>query len=100
VTDKAQSYAKVSAEINLRFGPENAIRQVTRKYLNNRIESDHAALKCLTGPRKGFRRLASAKATIAGIGAMRTIKKPQTLNAETGLVAEGSCVQSLFGITV
>lgn len=45
ITDKAHSYAKVIGEINGRLGPENAIRHIDRKYLNNRIECEHAALK-------------------------------------------------------
>lgn len=43
VTDKALSYTKVIGEINGRLEPDNAIRHIDRKYLNNRIESDHAA---------------------------------------------------------
>ncbi|MCB2130465.1 MAG: DDE-type integrase/transposase/recombinase [Rhodobacteraceae bacterium] len=45
VTDMAHNYAKVIGEINGRRGPVNAIRRIDRKYLNRRIESDHAALK-------------------------------------------------------
>jgi IS6 family transposase len=40
----------VISEINDRLGPEDAIRHVTRKHLNNRIESDHGALKRLLRP--------------------------------------------------
>lgn len=45
ITDKARCYAKVIGEINGQRGPEDAIRHIDRKYLNNRIESVHAALK-------------------------------------------------------
>ena len=41
-------------EFNERLGPEDAIRHVTRKHLNIRIESDHAALKRLLRPMWGF----------------------------------------------
>ncbi|NSY41333.1 DDE-type integrase/transposase/recombinase [Leisingera sp. ANG59] len=68
VTDKAHSYAKVIGEINGRLGPDNAIRHVDRKYLNNRIERDHAALKQRLRPMRGFQTLAAAKAALAGIG--------------------------------
>ncbi|GLT12719.1 IS6 family transposase [Sulfitobacter porphyrae] len=75
VTDKAHSYAKVIGEINDRLGPDGAIRHVDRKYLNNRIESDHAALKQRLRPMRGFRTLAGAKAALAGIETFRTIRK-------------------------
>lgn len=54
ITDKAPTYVKVIAEINDRIGPEDAVRHVTRKHLNNRIESDHAAPKRLLRPMRGF----------------------------------------------
>ncbi|WP_183970175.1 DDE-type integrase/transposase/recombinase [Sagittula marina] len=44
-TDKAQRYARVVREFNARLGPQDAIRHLDHKYLNNRIESNHAALK-------------------------------------------------------
>ncbi|MFN6006296.1 MAG: DDE-type integrase/transposase/recombinase [Paracoccaceae bacterium] len=67
ITDDAPTYAKVISEINERLGPEDAIRHVTRTHLNNRIESDHAALKRLLRPTRGFRDPSSAKATLKGI---------------------------------
>ncbi|MFN3210045.1 MAG: IS6 family transposase [Roseovarius sp.] len=54
ITDKVHSYAKVIGEINSRLGPENAIRHIDCKYLNNRIERDHAALKQRLRPLRGF----------------------------------------------
>ncbi|MGD1884569.1 MAG: DDE-type integrase/transposase/recombinase [Paracoccaceae bacterium] len=57
VTDKAQSYAKVIEEMNFDIGPDDRIRHVDRKYLNNRIEADHAALKQLLRPKRDFRKM-------------------------------------------
>ncbi len=54
-----------------------AIRHVTRKHLNNRIESNHAALKRLLLPMRGFRDLSSAKATLDAI-AVRYRRNPQS----------------------
>nr|WP_281015702.1 DDE-type integrase/transposase/recombinase [Roseobacter litoralis] len=51
-TDKAPTYRKVIREINLRYDPPfDSITHVDRKYLNNRVASDHAALKRLFGYR-------------------------------------------------
>ncbi|ASP23192.1 DDE domain protein (plasmid) [Antarctobacter heliothermus] len=50
VTDKAHSYAKAIEEMNFGNGPDDRIRHIDRKHLNNRIEADHAALKKLLRP--------------------------------------------------
>lgn len=96
VTDQAHSYAKVIREINARLGPEDAIRHVEREYLNNRIESDHAALKQRLQPMRGFRTLARAKAALAGIETFRTIRKGQFENCKTGVANEIAFVADLF----
>ena len=53
------------------------IRQV--KYLNNRIEQDHRAIKRITKPMMGFKNFMSATATLAGIELAHMIKKGQSL---------------------
>ncbi|MBD1202649.1 MAG: IS6 family transposase [Rhodobacteraceae bacterium] len=96
ITDKAPTYAKVIAEINDRLGPEDAIRHVTRKHLNNRIESDHAALKRLLRPMRGFRDLVSAKAMLKGIETFRAIRKAEFEGATKGGANEIAFVENLF----
>ncbi|WFE74804.1 IS6 family transposase [Roseinatronobacter sp. S2] len=55
-TDKAPTYQKVIREINHRYDPHfDYIIHAARKYLNNRVESDHAAMKMLLGYRQRFR---------------------------------------------
>ena len=96
ITDKAPTYVKVIAEINDRLGPEDANRHTTRKHMNNRIESDHAALKRLLRPMRGFRNLASAKATLKGIETFRAIRKEQFDGATKGVANEIAFVENLF----
>lgn len=96
ITDKASTYAEVIGEINDRLGPEDAIRHVTRKHLNNRTESDHAALKRLLRPMRGFRNLASAKATLEGIETFRAIRKAEFDGATKGVANEIAFVEKLF----
>ncbi|WP_442970410.1 DDE-type integrase/transposase/recombinase [Roseovarius sp. E0-M6] len=96
VTDKAHSYAKVIGEINARLGPEDAIHHVDRKYQNNRIESDHAALKQRLRPMRGFRTMAGAKAALAGIETFHKIRKGQFEDCEAGVANEISFVANLF----
>jgi IS6 family transposase len=55
-TDKAPTYRKVIREINHAYDPDfDPITHIDRKYLNNRVESDHAALKRLLGCQQSFR---------------------------------------------
>ena len=53
-TDKAPTYTKVISELNMHGFPHEDVIHVTRKWRNNRIESDHTALKRITDPGKGF----------------------------------------------
>lgn len=94
--DKAHSYAKVIGEINARLGPEDAIRQVDRKSLNNKIESDHAALKQRLRPMRGFQTMAGAKAVLAGIETFHTIRKGQFENCAPGVANEINFVVKFF----
>ena len=96
VTDKAQSYAKVIEEMNFDIGPDDRIRHVDRKYLNNRIEADHAALKQLLRPKRDFRKMTSAKNTLKGIETHRGIRKGHFANNEPGVLNEVVFVANLF----
>ena len=51
------------------------LRQI--KYLNNRIEQDHRAVKRITRPLLGFKSFACARIILAGIETMHMIKKGQ-----------------------
>ena len=53
------------------------------KYLNNRIEQDHWAVKRLTRPMLGFKSFWAAQSTLAGIEVMHMIRKGQ-LQSEGG----------------
>ncbi|MEM6339896.1 MAG: IS6 family transposase [Pseudomonadota bacterium] len=61
-TDKAHTYRRVISEINHRYDPYfDSIRHIDRKWRNNLVESDHAAVKRLLGYRQSFRSLRTAK---------------------------------------
>lgn len=53
------------------------IRQV--KYLNNRVEQDHRAVKRITRPMMGFKNFVCTAATLAGIEIAHMIKKGQSI---------------------
>jgi len=99
-TDKAPTYRKVIREINHRYDPQfDSITHIDLKYLNNRVESDHAALKRLLGYRQSFRSLRSAKATLQGMETIRTIKNGHVNTKQQGVRGEIAFVDQLFGLT-
>lgn len=97
VTDKAQAYRRVIREIDHRYDPHfDSIRHIDRKWRNNLIESDHAAVKRLLGYRQSFRSLRSAKATLSGIETIRTIKRGHVNHKHQGVLGEIQFISQLF----
>ena len=99
ITDKAHSYRKVLTELNRHRDPSDQIRHIDRKYLNNRIEGDHSALKKRLNPMRGFKTLRSAKATLQGIETIRTIKNNHIHQRKSGPIGEIEHLHNLFGLT-
>lgn len=96
ITDKAHSYAKVIEEMNYGNGPDDRIRHIDLKHLNNRIEADHAALKQLLRPKCSFRKLMAAKNTLKGVETHRAIKKGHFARNKPGVLKEIALVADLF----
>ena len=97
VIDKAHSYRRVIREINHHYDPRfDSIRHIDRKWRNNLIESDHAAMKRLFEYRQSFRSLRSAKATLSGIETIRTIKRGQIHHKNPGVKGEIEFIGGLF----
>jgi IS6 family transposase len=97
-TDKAHSYALVIGEMNKFELPGEGILHINREWENNRIESDHSALKKLITPMRGFKSLSSAKATLRGIEAIRTIKRGNVHGKQPSVTDEIRFVEELFGL--
>ncbi|WP_193140956.1 IS6 family transposase [Meridianimarinicoccus sp. MJW13] len=98
-TDKAPTYRKVIQDENRRYDPQfDSITHIDKKWRNNRIESDHAALKRLLGYRQSFRTLRSAKSTLRAIEAIRTIKNHHIDNMKPGVQGEIAFVHEMFGL--
>jgi IS6 family transposase len=92
-------YARVIGEMNRFELPGEGILHINRKWENNRIESDHAALKKLITPMRGFKSLSSAKATLRGIEGVRTIKMGHVRGKSPGVTGEIRFIKGLFGLT-
>lgn len=94
--DKAPTYRRVIQEANRRYDPHfDSITHIDKKWKNNRIESDHAALKRLLGFRQSFRSLSSAKATLRGIEAIRTIKNRHVCDLQPGVQGEIALIHEI-----
>jgi len=72
------------------------IRHIDRKWRNNVIESDHAAMKRLLGYRQSFQSVRTAKATLSGIETIRTIKRGNIHHEQQGVLGEIAFIDGLF----
>jgi len=98
VTDKAPTYPAIIRAMADHAYTDQPIKHINQKWRNNRIESDHAALKRITDPGKGFQSLRTSKATLQGIEALRTIKRGHLFHKPTSAAAEVRLLESLFSI--
>jgi transposase, IS6 family len=97
LTDKAHAYRRVIREINHRYDPHlDSIGHIDRKWRNNLIERDHAAVKRLLGYRQSFRSLRSATATLSGIKTIRTIRRGHVHHKQPGARGEIAFIAALF----
>ena len=79
--------------------PECELRQV--KYLNNRVEQDHRAVKRIIRAGLGYQSFHTAWRTIRGIEIMHMINKGQVEGVRNkDVIGQKEFVESLFGIAV
>lgn len=88
VTDKAPTYPAIIGAMENHAYFNQPIKHINQKWRNNRVESDHAALKRLVNPAKGFKTMRSAKATLLAIEAFRTIKRGHVFDPPENPAAE------------
>jgi transposase, IS6 family len=77
---------------------KDTVQHRTSKYLNNRIEADHGALKRLIRPTRGFQSMKTAYATIKGFEIMRMIRRRHCILIEPGVTGEVRFVNKLFDL--
>lgn len=70
--------------------------RIDSKWRNNPIESDHAALMRLLRAWQSFRSLRTAKATLTGNEAIRTIKNGRIAGKAEDVLGEITFVRDLF----
>jgi hypothetical protein len=76
----SEANASAIKRYNKAYGTAITIRQA--KYLNTIIEQDHRAVKRVTRPMLGFKAVAAAQCTVAGVELMHMLKKGQLVVEE------------------
>jgi transposase-like protein len=97
-TDKLASYPKAIRLLQREGSLPKDVEHRTSKYLNNIIEVDHGALKCVIRPARGFQRMKTASATIRGFEVMRMIRRGHCVLSHSGVTGEIRLVSQLFGL--
>ena len=97
-TDKLGSYPKALRRLKREGELKDTVQHRTSKYLNNRIEADHGALKRLIRPTRGFQSMKTAYATIKGFEIMRMIRRRHCILLEPGVMGEVRFVNKLFAL--
>ncbi len=99
--DKNAAYPLAVEELQKEkvLSQESELRQV--KYLNNRVEQDHRAVKRITRASLGYQSFHTAWKTIRGIEIMHMINKGQVGGVnKKDVLGQKKFVESLFGIAV
>ena len=97
-TDKLGSYPKALRRLKRKGELKDTVQHRTSKYLNNRIEADHGALKRLIRPTRGFQSMKTAYATIKGFEIKRMIRRRHCILIEPGVTGEVRFVNKLFDL--
>ena len=96
-TDKAPTYPWIISEMNEFCFPGDEIKHFDLKGKTNRIEADHASLKRIIDPGRGFQSLRTAKAALKGVEVNRTIKRGHYHGSQMGIAGEIDFTDNLFG---
>jgi transposase-like protein len=97
-TDKLASYPRAIQRLQNEGLLAKDVEHRTSKYLNNIIEADHGALKCVIRPTRGFQTMKSAAATLKGFEVMRMIRRGHCILRQAGLTGEIRFINQLFGL--
>jgi len=97
--DGLRSYPAAIRELQNEGQLRRSCRHRTRRYANNRIESDHRHIKWRLRAMQGPRTMVTATALIAGIEAVQMIRKGQVLGIrKTNLHGQAWLFGALLGV--
>jgi transposase, IS6 family len=95
-TDQNEDYGTAIRRLKREGKIEAELQHRQVKYLNNRLEGDHGALKRVIRPMRGFKSMPTAYAAIKGIEVMRMIRKGNCVTLDPGVAGEVRFVNRLF----
>ena len=95
-TDQNEAYGKAIRALKQSGELATNVEHRQVKYINNRLEAEHGALKRVINPARGFKTPPTASATIKGLKVTRMIRKRQCLMLEPGTAGEVRFVNRLF----
>lgn len=97
--DKNAAYPKAIDELIAKKELSEQVELRQNKYLNNRVEQDHRAIKRLVKPGMGFGSFNTARRTIRGYEIMNMVRKGQIEKVEKGAVTERvKFIAEIFGV--
>jgi transposase-like protein len=97
-TDKLASYPKAIRRLQKDGLLPKEVMHRMSKNLNNIIEADHGALKCVIRPTRGFQSMKTACATIKGFEVMRMIRRGHCILQASGVTGEIRLINQLLGL--
>ena len=98
-TDKLASYPKAILRLQNEGLHSNDVEHRTSNDLNNILEAEHGALKCVIRPTRGFQTLKTAAATLTGFEIMRMIRRGHCIQRERRTTDEICLLERLFDLT-
>jgi len=97
--DKNAAYPKAIDELKAKKELFAQVELRQNKYLNNRVEQDHRAIKRLIKPGMGFGSFHTARRTLKGYEIMNILRKGQVKKVEKGAVRERvKFIAEIFGV--
>jgi hypothetical protein len=97
-TDRNPAYGEAIRKLKDSKLLDDSVDHRQVKYLNNRLEADHGAIKRRIRSMLGFKSAKTAYATLKGIEVMRMIRKLQCILLRPGIAAEARFFNKLFGV--
>ena len=95
-TDQNEAYGKAIRRLKQEGRIEAELEHRQVKYLSNRLESDHTALKRVIRPMRGFKSMSTAYAAVKGIEVMRMFRKGNCVMLDPGVAGEVRFVNRHF----
>ena len=99
MTDRLTSYPGALRELKRAGELGRFTRHRRGRWLNNRVEQDHRRIKRRVRPMLGFKRVVTARRTLAGVEALAMLAKGQVRAAPANdISAQRAFVHQIFGL--